>query len=124
MSDIIGIGTDIIEISRFKASLERQGDSFLKRLFTSEEQQYCKAHKEQALRFAARFAAKEAVAKALGCGIGKLLGWHDIVVRNTDSGAVEAMLSAEAKKRFKDISIKLSISHEEHYAIAFAIALK
>ena len=117
---IINIGIDIIEISRIDDSVQRFGKSFLDRIYTPEEQN------ERADRsyFAGRWAAKEAIAKALGCGIGKDCSWLDITILNDASGAPTAKLGGVAARRFAALNgtrIHVSISHERTNAIAMAI---
>src|SRR5512143_320675 len=83
---ILGLGIDIIEVARIQASFERFGDRFLKRILSPEEIRYCLSYKAPAPFLAARFAAKEAVSKAFGTGIGAQLGWQDIEVGRKASG--------------------------------------
>ena len=123
---VLGIGVDIVEIARFAAAMERSGQPFLDRVFLPSEQAYCGAHREPARCYAARFAAKEAVAKALGTGIGAQLGWRDIEVRRKESGEPFAVLDgigADTAKRLGVSGILLSLSHSEHYAVANAICI-
>jgi holo-[acyl-carrier protein] synthase len=77
---ILGTGVDIIEVARIRSSHERFGDRFIRRLLRDAEIEYCLSHRDPAPFLAARFAAKEAVSKAFGTGIGQYLGWHDIEV--------------------------------------------
>ena len=84
---ILGIGVDVVEIARIAASIERHGERFLARLFTEEERSYCSSSRFPERFFAGRFAAKEAISKALGTGIGADLGWLDMEVRRLSSGA-------------------------------------
>lgn len=116
-----GIGCDIIEVERVAQVLERHGPSFLAKSFTPNEQAYCLKHKMPARHFAGRFAAKEAVAKALGCGFGASLAFLDIEILNNPAGQPHATLTAEAAERFGHPEIHLSISHAKLYATAFAI---
>ncbi|MEO0445415.1 MAG: holo-ACP synthase, partial [Verrucomicrobiota bacterium] len=74
---IFGIGVDVVEIKRIQQSMDRLGDAFLNRVFTAGERSYCEPMKFAARHYAARFAAKEAIAKAFGTGIGEDLSWHD-----------------------------------------------
>ena len=78
---IIGIGVDIVEIERFRNAMERLKDRFIRRIFTPGEQQYCNGHREPAQHFAVRFAAKEALFKALGTGWAKGVTWLDAEIR-------------------------------------------
>jgi holo-[acyl-carrier protein] synthase len=77
---IIGIGLDLVEVARIEESMEKFGDRFLKKIFCEAEREYACSHKFPAVHLAARFAAKEAVSKAFGTGIGRELGWLDIEV--------------------------------------------
>jgi holo-[acyl-carrier protein] synthase len=123
---IIGIGVDVIEIDRIRGSLERHGARFLRRIFTDGEQQYCGRMKHPAQFYAARFAAKEAVSKAFGTGIGASLGWLDIEVRRKPSGEPFVVLHGEGTKLAQRLGIRevlLSLSHSEHYAVANAVAV-
>ena len=83
---VLGLGSDLIEIARIGASIERFGARFLERVFTAEEIAYCRTKKDAAESFAARFAAKEAGAKALGTGISRGIAWVEIEVRRELSG--------------------------------------
>ena len=123
---VLGLGVDIVEIGRFAASMQRSGQAFLDRLFLPAEQAYCSPHREPARCYAARFAAKEAVSKALGTGIGAELGWRDIEICRKASGEPFVVLSgagAETARRLGVSQVLLSMSHSEHYAVANAIAL-
>ena len=123
---VLGLGVDIVETARLAAALERHGAPFLDRVFLKSERAYC-AQAGVAVRcYAARFAAKEAVAKAFGTGIGAQLGWHDIEVLRAESGAPSIRLhgtGAETAARLGIREVRLSLSHSEHYAVASAIAL-
>ena len=83
---VIGIGVDLIECSRIQHSMERFGDRFLNRVFTDGEIAYSMSMKFPERHLAARFAGKEAVAKAFGTGIGKAMGWRNIDIRKKESG--------------------------------------
>ncbi len=118
-----GIGVDIVEIARIEGILSSKGSAFTKRIFTLEEIKYClQSEKLAPSRFAARFAGKEAVAKALGVGIGKKLGWQDITISMNPQGKPEVKLSEKAGKAFGSPKILISLSHEKSYAVATAIA--
>lgn len=120
-SSIHGIGNDIIAISRMRQSVERHGHHFLNRLFTQKEQDYCYKFQDPVPHFAGRFAAKEALAKALGTGFGASLGWHDIEILSDEHGKPIVHTSATLQKEFKNPHLLVSISHEKEYATAFAI---
>lgn len=116
------VGVDLIEVKRFEQVFNRHGDRFLSRVFTKEEQKICR---DDLRRLAGRYAAKEAVSKALGTGIGPLgISFHDIEVLSDQAGAPVVKLHNAAKTRFNMLlacSIALSISHENDYAVAFCV---
>lgn len=119
-----GIGTDLVEISRLEAVVERQGDRFIQRILTPEEQDQYRALAHPTRYLAKRFAAKEAVAKALGTGIGRGVSWQDILIQNDENGAPLAVLSGGALARMKHLGVErchLSISDEQRYATAFVV---
>jgi holo-[acyl-carrier protein] synthase len=121
---ILGIGIDIIEVARVKASHERFGERFLNRILLADEIAYCLSHKNPAPFLAARFAAKEAVSKAFGTGIGASLGWQDIEIRRKESGEPFVILHGNGKKLFKSRRAKrllISLSHTANYAAAAAV---
>lgn len=119
-----GLGNDIIEIERVRGSIERHGLHFINRLFSQKEQDYCYRFQDPTPHFAGRFAAKEAIAKALGTGFGANLSWHDIEILNDELGKPIVHFSETAKKNHNGIRILLSISHSTHYATAVALALR
>ena len=121
---VLGLGVDIVEIARFASAMERGGQRFLDRLFLPSEQAYCSPQREPARCYAARFAAKEAIAKALGTGIGAQLGWRDMEICRRENGAPHVVLhgtGAETAKTLGVSEVFLSMSHSEHYAVANAI---
>ena len=120
-SPIKGVGNDIIEIDRIEKSIERYGERFLNRIFTEKEIAYCKKRTMHARHFAGRFAAKESIAKALGCGIGKTLSWQDLEILNDLQGKPIATLNPNKAKYFNDPRLSISISHCKSYASAIAI---
>ena len=123
---VLGVGVDIIETERIERSLERFGERFLHRVFTDGEIAYCQSMKYPARHFAARFAAKEAVSKAFGTGIGKAMGWRDIDVRKKPSGEPFVMLDGGAKSLADERNVRgvwISLSHTNHHAVAM-IALE
>jgi len=123
---IFGIGIDVVEVERIASAIERHGEPFLSRLFTTSERDYCMAQKKPALHYAARFAAKEAVSKALGTGIGGDAGWLDLEITRDALGAPALKLSGTAQlfASAQGISeIKISLTHAREYAAANAIAL-
>jgi len=121
---ILGVGIDIIEVERVAASVERFGERFLKRILVEEEIAYCQSHKTPAPFIAARFAAKEAISKAFGTGIGAQLGWHDMEVRRRPSGEPFVVLHGNGQTLLQQRAVRvvlLSLSHTQTYAAAVAI---
>ena len=118
---ILGLGSDIIEVERIGHAIKKHGQPFLDRLFTAEEQKYCQSFINSSQRFAGRFAAKEAVAKALGIGIGTKLGWLDIEIINNPQGKPIVTLSPKAQKQFHNPQLLITISHCKQYATASAL---
>lgn len=118
---ILGIGTDIIEIDRIQHNINRYESRFLNRIFTLREQEYCMKRKYPALHFAGRFAAKEAVVKALGTGFSQNISWTDIEVSNDEFGKPLVVLSPHVNALFNFPLLHLSISHCRQYATAFAV---
>ncbi|MBJ7449052.1 MAG: holo-ACP synthase [Parachlamydiales bacterium] len=116
-----GIGTDIIEIDRMKRAIERHHKRFLERIFTEKERLYCNRYPDSMPHYAARFAAKEAVAKALGCGIGHSLKWQDIEIDHAASGKPIINFSKEVNAQFDYPNIQISLSHCKKFAVAMAI---
>jgi holo-[acyl-carrier protein] synthase len=121
---ILGTGIDIIEVTRIAASYEKFGERFVNRILLPAEIAYCLSHRRPAPFLAARFAAKEAVSKAFGTGIGQHLGWQDIEVRRRESGEPFVVLHAKGEALFAErgaARLHLSLSHTEQYAAATAI---
>jgi holo-[acyl-carrier protein] synthase len=123
---ILGIGADLIETARLARIIARQGESFLRRCFTDGEIGYCQAHAAPELPFAARFAAKEAIAKAFGTGIGERMNWTDLEIAKLPSGQPVVTLHGAARE-FADslrvVEIKVSLTHTENYAAAYAMVI-
>jgi len=125
---IIGVGTDLCDIRRIEKSIEKFGERFKAKIFTKRERDYCESKSGNAAYYAKRFAAKEAVAKALaGSRIGSL-SWQDVEVANDPSGRPTVVLHKGALKRMKDRlpedydgHIHLSLTDDWPYAQAFAI---
>ncbi|MDP9099521.1 MAG: holo-ACP synthase [Verrucomicrobiota bacterium] len=121
---VLGIGVDLVENARIEHSLERFGERFLHRIFTAGEIEYSQSMKFPARHLAARFAAKEAVSKAFGTGIGKAMGWKDIDVRRKESGEPFVVLEGGAKKVAEDRQVSrvsITLSHTEHHAMAMIV---
>lgn len=125
--NVFGIGIDVVEVGRIASSLEEFGERFATRIFTVKEREYCLAKARPELHFAARFAAKEAVAKALGTGIGKDVSWLDLEVVRGESGEPILQVSGKAKEFCESHrigEIKISLTHAREYAAANAIVLR
>jgi holo-[acyl-carrier protein] synthase len=121
---ILGTGIDIIEVARIAASFEKFGDRFVNRILLPEEIAYCLSHRRPAPFLAARFAAKEAISKAFGTGIGAHLGWQDMEIRRKESGEPFVVLHGKGKILYEARAAKqlhVSLSHTENYAAATAI---
>ena len=121
---ILGTGIDIIEVARSAASYEKFGERFLNRILLPDEIAYCLTHKNPAPFLAARFAAKEAISKAFGTGIGAAVGWQDMEIRRKESGEPFVVLHGKDKKLFDARGAKqllISLSHTENYAAAMAV---
>jgi holo-[acyl-carrier protein] synthase len=122
---IVGHGIDIVEVGRIARMVEQYGDRFLERVFTERERAYAAGKKRTAEHLAGRFAAKEAVFKALGTGWKDGIGWADVEVVLLPSGQPELMLRGSAAEAARTIGATrwvLSISHTEEHAVASAIA--
>lgn len=123
---IFGIGIDVVEVERIASAIERHGEPFLAKIFTAAERDYCESRKYPAMHYAARFAAKEAVSKALGTGIGGKAGLLDLEVVHDPSGAPKIQLGGAAEKFTKEngiTEIQISLTHAREYAAANAIAI-
>ncbi len=122
---IVGIGTDATEIDRIAAMYERHPETFLDRVYTKREQEYCLARKRNmAESLAARWAAKEAALKALGTGWIAGIDWKDVEVDNLPSGAPTLTLSGGAKAKADElgvVDVKISLTHCKTLAIAYVI---
>lgn len=121
---ILGLGIDLIETARIQSSLERFKDRFLNRIFLPGEIEYCQRMKFPARHLAARFAAKEAVSKAFGTGIGGSLGWKDIEVCRRESGEPYLVLHGNGAKMAKDRGVDgsmVSLTHHETSAAAVVV---
>jgi holo-[acyl-carrier protein] synthase len=121
---ILGVGIDLIEVERIKASYERFGERLLNRILHPAEIAYCLSHKEPAPFLAARFAAKEAISKAFGTGIGARLGWLDMEVGRRESGEPFVILHGDGLKLLAERQARvvlLSLSHTQAHATAVAI---
>ena len=118
------MGVDIAEVGRVRGVIERQGERFLRRVFTEKEIAYCEASKNKYERYAARFAAKEATMKALGTGWRRGVRWVDLEVVRQASGRPSMELHGEARKIADGLGVKhiaMSITHTEEQAMAQVI---
>lgn len=121
---IVGIGTDLVKLSRIEDSIARFGDKFAQRILSPLEFVAYQRHKAPHLLLAKRFAVKEAAGKALGTGIGQGVSWHDISIEHTESGAPILCLSGRAAEHAAEQGVTLqhvSISDEVGLAMAFVV---
>jgi holo-[acyl-carrier protein] synthase len=121
---IIGTGVDVVEIARFRKAMERLKDRFIVRVFTLGEQQFCQRHRDPVPHFAARFAAKEALFKALGTGWAKGVTWLDVEVQRERQDAPIITLHGEAQRYSAAKgarTVHLSLSHSDQGAVAMVI---
>jgi len=120
----LGVGVDLVEVDRIRKSRENHGDHFLEKVFTEEEREYCLGMSDPDPHLAARFAAKEAVAKAFGTGIGAEIGWRSVSVSRKENGAPVVKLDEQATAQLKTMGgerVLLSLSHLNEMAAAFAV---
>lgn len=121
---IFGCGIDIVEIERIKELRERYQERFLNHLFSEGEKKYCHRKKRVDVHLAGRFAAKEALLKALGDSVKKKLRWRDLEILNNERGKPELFLLGTARTLIENLHIKnifLTISHDHNYAVAQVI---
>ena len=123
---VLGIGTDIIECLRIAQMIERHGELFISRVYTAHEIEYCATRKAATQHYAGRWAAKEAVLKALGTGWIRGITWRDVEVRNDQGGKPSVRLGGGAREICEQLGITdmlISISHCRTHATAYALAL-
>jgi holo-[acyl-carrier protein] synthase len=123
---VLGVGTDITECLRIAQMIERHGELFVTRVYTPLEIDYCRSRRMATQHFAGRWAAKEAVLKAIGTGWRRGISWRDIEIRNSPGGRPQAFLRAgtqEIAARLGIHCVLVSISHCRSHATAFAVAL-
>jgi holo-[acyl-carrier protein] synthase len=118
---ILGLGNDIVEIERIRKIMKRYPERFINRVFTKQEQDYCRKRKDPAIHFAGRFAAKESLVKALGTGFSQGLNWNDFEILPNESGKPMVYLSPSAEELLGNPSLLVSISHCKNYATCVAI---
>ena len=123
---MLGIGTDILQLSRIEDVMKRQGEKFARRILTGNEMLDYQKHSQPQRMLAKRFAIKEAVGKALGTGIGQGVSWQHIEVVHNEVGAPAIELSGRALNIANDKGgqkVMISVSDEKEYVVAFAILL-
>jgi holo-[acyl-carrier protein] synthase len=121
---IVGLGVDIAEVARLRGAIERHGETFLRRVYTLNEREYCERFKNKYERYAGRFAAKEAAMKALGTGWSRGVRWADVEVVREKGGRPTIKLAGEAGNVAKRMGVKniaLSITHTADQAFAQVI---
>ena len=121
---ILGTGIDIIEVARIASSYEKFGERFVNRILLPAEIAYCLLHRKPAPFLAVRFAAKEAISKAFGTGIGAQLGWQDMEICKKESGEPFVVLHGKGRELFAARGAKqllVSLSHTENYAAVVAV---
>jgi holo-[acyl-carrier protein] synthase len=124
---VFGVGCDLCDVARVRAVWERQGERFLSHTYTEAEQAYCLRMRDPAPYLAARFAAKEAVAKAFGTGIGAELGWKSIEVVHDERGAPQVKLDSQGEALLVArgaAGVLLTLSHTDTTAMAVAVVVK
>jgi holo-[acyl-carrier protein] synthase len=123
--EIVGVGTDLVEVARFRLAMERRGDRLVRRLFSDDERAYAARQKDPAKSLSARFGAKEAVMKAMGVGLWRFK-LRDVEVVRAKSGAPSVALHGRAADMAAERGIvawELSLTHTETIALAVAIAI-
>ena len=124
--EILGIGSEIVECLRIGRMIELHGELFLNRVFTPREIEYCSARKATTQHYAGRWAAKEAILKALGTGWSRGIRWRDLEIRNDVAGKPSVALGGEARDLCERLGIGdmlISISHCRTHATALAVAV-
>ncbi len=121
---IIGIGIDIIEVSRIERLIHLYGKHFLHRIFTEDERKYCSSKHNSSVHYSGKFAGKESVLKALGTGLSKNIRWKDIEIISEKSGQPYVKIYGNARKILQnlgEVKIHISISHTRKHASAITI---
>jgi holo-[acyl-carrier protein] synthase len=116
-----GLGSDIVELARIREVMAEKGQRFLDKVLTKGEKEYCKQYSDAAPHVAGRFAAKEAVVKALGCGFGAEVAFLDIEILKDEKGKPTVFLSEKVKAHFDEPIMHISITHSREHAFAVAI---
>jgi holo-[acyl-carrier protein] synthase len=117
------LGIDLVEVKRIKNLMEKWGERFLHRVFTPGEITYCKSKNSPEQSFAARFAAKEAILKAMGTGLSQGIRWTSMEIVNDKNGSPSVKLGKRIKDIIGDKKILISMSHTKEYAVAQAILI-
>lgn len=123
---VVGTGIDMVGIERFRRALERHGERLLDRVFTERERKECEGRADPPRHLAARFAAKEAVFKALGTGWGRGVGWKDVEVTADAYGRPLCTLKGKARDHLQGLGgsdVLVSLAHEGDFALAQALAV-
>ena len=121
---VLGVGVDLIEVSRIKNMLARHEERFLEKVYTEQEREYCMRMKHPYKHLAARFAAKEAVSKCFGTGIGSELSWQSVSVINGFNGEPQICFDEKGSRLLSERggeAVLISLSHTESMAVAFAV---
>jgi holo-[acyl-carrier protein] synthase len=118
---IQGIGVDVVDVQRMKAIMVEHGTAFIERVFTATEISYCQSKHNPEQHLAARFAAKEAVSKAMQIGWSGIFRWKDVEVVNQPSGAPKILLYNEAASSLQHSAVHLSLSHTENTVVALVV---
>lgn len=124
---IVGVGVDLVKPARIKEMIERHGDRFLQRVFTPKELEDCLGKANQNEKLAARFAAKEAMVKAIGIGMRNGITWLDIEIRNDGMGKPEVNTHGKCKQMLQILNVgvvHVSLSHVNEIAVAMIILEK
>lgn len=122
----LAVGIDLVDVPRIRDLLAKHGERFVGRTFTEGESDYCSRCADPAMHFAARFAAKEAVAKALGTGFSDGISWQEIEVLRTEEGAPSVALHGRAAQRAAELGIGkvlISLTHTKELAAAQVVAV-
>jgi holo-[acyl-carrier protein] synthase len=121
MGTIQGIGVDVVDVKRMKVALDTWGPGLIRKMFTDTEIAYCKSKKKPHEHFTARFAAKEAVSKAMETGWSGKFRWRDVEVVNDASGAPKVILHDFVAEQLAQCRVHVSLSHTENTVVAFAV---
>ena len=124
--NIVGIGTDIIEVPRIALMIQKHGETFVRRVYTEHEIEYCSTRKAANQHYAGRWAAKEALLKALGTGWAKGIQWTDLEIRNEEGGKPIVRFGGVARELCEEhgiVEMLISISHCRTFATAYALAM-